>query len=147
MKRTNTEGFITSNVKLVQDSKGNYYIALKPQAAYNKIRLVNRAISLVGLGSVYKLDVYSAVSYKDDGGYCGTPSFTSYDGESGLSLKVVDLQDQALYMAIDANAQTASLLKSTAVLSLDVAKAFSQYFYFNSKSKTNHTVNITLALG
>src|SRR5690606_26764174 len=60
LTRTNTSSFNTDRVKLIVDGNGYNYIAVKPAAAYDRIRITNRSISAVGLGTEYHLDVYNA---------------------------------------------------------------------------------------
>ena len=144
LKRTNTQGFDTDRVRLVKDANNNFYIAIKPNGEYNKIKITNRSTSVAGLFTNYILDVYSAVSYTDDSQACGAPFFTSFDGGSGLGLQVADLNNQHLERAIDNDPDTYSQLKSSGTLNLSVARTLSQYFYFNTPSAMNHTFNIKL---
>ena len=147
LTRTNTQGFGTDRVKLITDGNGYNYIAVKPAQTYNRIRITNRSISLVGLGTEYHLDVYNAFTYNNAAGTCGRPLGTSFDGSAGLGLQVADLNNQYLERAIDPDANSYSLLKSSGVLDLSVARSFSQYFYFATTSPAETTLNIKLALG
>lgn len=146
LKRTNTQGFDTERVRLVKDINGNFYIAIKPGGTYNKIRITNQSSSVAGLYQEYRLDVFSAVSYADDPQACGYPLFTSFDGGTGLGLKVSDLDNQRLERAIDSNPNTYAELKSTGVLDLSIGRSLSQFFYFNTPSTATHTFNIKLGL-
>ncbi|SKB65779.1 conserved repeat domain-containing protein, partial [Sphingobacterium nematocida] len=147
LKRTNTEGFNIDRIKLLVDGSGNSYIAVKPSAAYDRVRLTNRSISALGLGTQYTLDVYNAFTFTGSGGDCGRPIGTAFDGSAGLGLQVADLNNQNLNRAIDADMNSFSLLKSSGILDLSVARSFSQYFYFPTTSPENSSVNIKLALG
>jgi len=147
LTRTNTQGFNTDRVKLITDGNGSSYIAVKPSQTYNRIRISNRSITLVGLGTEYYLDVYNAFTYSNATGACGRPFGTSFDGSGGLGLQVADLNNQYLERAIDTDANSYSLLKSSGVLDLSVARSFSQYFYFATTSPSQSTLNIKLSLG
>lgn len=147
LTRTNTQGFSTDRVKLITDGNGYNYIAVKPAQSYNRVRITNRSISAVGLGTEYYLDVYNAFTYNNATGACGYPLGTSFDGGSGIGLTVLDLNTQNLNNAIDADDTSYSLLKSTGVLDLSVARNFSQFFYFSTTSPAQSTLNIKLALG
>src|SRR5690606_4502389 len=147
LTRTNTAGFNTDRVKLIVDGNGYNYIAVKPSQDYNRVRIINRSISAVGLGTEYHLDVYNAFTYSNTTGACGYPLGTSFDGSGGLGLQVADLNDQHLERAIDGDSNSYSLLKSSGVLDLSVARSFSQYFYFATTSPAESTLNIKLALG
>src|SRR5690606_25834405 len=146
LKRTNTQGLDPESVRLIKDANSNYFIAIRPAGPYNKIRLTNQSTSVAGLFQEYVLDAYSAVSYTEDPLACGRPTFTSFDGGSGLGLKVADLDNQRLERAIDQDVDTYSELKSSGVLDLTVGRSLSQFFYFNNPSSTNHTFNIKLGL-
>ena len=146
LKRTNTQGFDTDRVRLIKDASGNYYIAIRPNGTYNKIRLTNQSTSVAGLYQEYTLDAYYALSYADDQSACGRPTFTSFDGGSGLGLKVADLDNQRLERAIDSDLDTYAELKSTGVLDLSVGRRLSQFFYFGGRSTADHTFNIKLGL-
>ncbi len=147
LTRTNTQGFSTDRVKLITDGNGYNYIAVKPAQTYDRVRITNRSISAVGLGTEYHLDVYNAFTYNNATGACGYPLGTSFDGGSGIGLTVLDLNTQNLNNAIDADDTSYSLLKSTGVLDLSVARNFSQFFYFATTSPAESTLNIKLALG
>ncbi len=147
LSRTSTQGFGTDNVKLLVDAQGNYHIAMRPSGAYDRIRITNRTGSLLGLGSEKTLDVYNAFYYQDNNQDCGRPSFTSFDGSTGLSLSVLPIEDGSLKNAIDGDLNTFSTLKSSAVLGLNVAGSISQNFYFPTTSNPTSTINIKMALG
>lgn len=133
LSRKSTDGFNTDRVRLVRDNNGNSFIAIKPASSYDRVRITNRSTSAVGAGTEFTLEVFSAVSFQNDGGYCGRPSYTSFDGGAGLSLSLLDLQDQHLERAIDGDELTYSLLKSSSAASINVGKSFSQFFLLSIK--------------
>src|SRR5690606_40321519 len=77
----------------------------------------------------------------------GRPTFTSFDGSTGLSLTVLPIEDGSLKNAIDGDFDTYSTLKSSAVLGLSVAGSISQNFYFSTTTDATSTVNIKMAMG
>lgn len=145
--RSSTQGFGTDRVKLIQDAEGNYLLGIKPGSDYDRIRITNQTGSLLGLGIEKTLDIYNAFYYEDDSNDCGRPIATSFDGTGGIDLKVGDLDNQFLYRAIDEDMNSHSVLKSTAVLGLNLASTLSQHFYFATESSETATLNIKLALG
>ena len=146
--RNSNQGFNTDRFRLIQDVNGNNYIAIRPSAQFNRIRITNSStFSVLGAGKEFKLRVYNAFYYENNGGDCGLPTFTSFDGSSGLGLTVLDLGDQNLENAIDNNENSFSLLKSTGTIDLSVARSFSQYFYYPTVSPANSSINIKIALG
>ncbi len=147
LKRTNTQGFSTDNVKLLQGAGGEYYLALKPDQDYNKIKITNQSASVAGLLSEYVLDVYNAFTYDGSGSDCGRPAFTSFDGTTGINLDVLPVEDGTLGNAIDGDLDTYSTLKSSALLGLSVAGSLSQNFYFATTTGETSSVNIKIALG
>ncbi|WP_257659007.1 Ig-like domain-containing protein, partial [Parapedobacter lycopersici] len=99
-------------IRLVQDTKGRYYLEITPTVDYQSIRLEDHTTALLGvLSSEGHLDVY---------GLCHTPTTfecaaafsTSYEG-SGLNLDALNLGGagvQNAFWAIDQNTSSASTL-------------------------------------
>ncbi|WP_188508644.1 Ig-like domain-containing protein, partial [Parapedobacter pyrenivorans] len=99
-------------IRLVQDTKGRYYLEITPTVDYQSIRLEDHTTALLGLlSSEGHLDVY---------GMCHTPTTfecaaafsTSYEG-SGLNLDALNLGGagvQNAFWAIDQNTSSASTL-------------------------------------
>src|SRR5690606_15403647 len=147
LSRTSTQGFGTDDVKLLVDAEGNYTLAMRPSEQYDRIRITNRTGSLLGLGAEKTLDIFNAFYYQDNNQDCGRPTFTSFDGSTGLSLTVLPIEDGSLKNAIDGDFDTYSTLKSSAVLGLNVAGSISQNFYFSTTTDATSTVNIKMAMG
>lgn len=147
LSRSSTQGFGTDRIKLIQDGNGNNYLAIRPDAQYDRIRITNEVGSLLGLGIEKELKVYNAFYYEDNGNNCSQPFATSFDGSGGIGLEVGDLNDQNLQYAIDDDMDTYSQLKSSSILNINVASTLSQYFYFPTTSPETSTVNIKIALG
>ncbi len=147
LSRSSGLGFETERVKLMQDDEGNYYLAIRPNGQYDRLRITNQVGSLLGFGVEKTLDVYSAFYYEDTGNDCDRPFATSFDGGGGIGLELGDLNDQNLGNAIDDDENSFSRLKSSSVLDVNVASTLSQYFYFPTVSAETTTANIKLALG
>src|SRR5690606_4064131 len=71
LSRTSTQGFGTDDVKLLVDADGNYTLAMRPSAPYDRIRITNRTGSLLGLGAEKPLDIFNAFYYQDNNQDCG----------------------------------------------------------------------------
>lgn len=133
-------------INVVKDKNNYYYLAITPNKAYDRIELINRTGSVLGLGVVKNLDVFHAFTYDDKGEDCGKPSFTSFDG-AGLNLDVLSTTDPMLNHAIDGDVNTFSTLNKGSLLSLKVGGSMSQIFYFPTTSNEQSSVNIKLAVG
>ena len=125
LSRTSTQGFDTDRVRLVQNGTGDYFLAIKPDAAYDRIRLTNRSTALAGLGSEYTLDVYNAF-YLDGADACGEFRFTSFDGE-GISLDLLGAGVENAENAIDSDLNSYSEI-SIGTLGVDASMFQSVYF-------------------
>lgn len=146
--RNSNQGFNTDRFRLIQDADGNNYIAIRPSAEYNRLRITNSSIfSVLGAGAEFKLYVYNAFYYEDNNQDCGRPVFTSFDGTTGINLDVLPVEDGTLGNAIDGDLDTYSTLKSSALLGLSVAGSLSQNFYFATTTDESSSVNIKIALG
>ena len=146
LARSSTEGFDTDRVRLVVDGAGNYYIAIKPDAVYDRLRITNSTGSLVGLGTEYSLDVYNAFYYEDNTD-CLQARFTSFDGE-GLSLSLLEGGAGAadLGNAVDDEDTTYSQI-SAGTLSLGVGNSIYQTIYYDNLSEPQDYLKLKLGIG
>ncbi|QWX84817.1 gliding motility-associated C-terminal domain-containing protein [Cellulophaga sp. HaHaR_3_176] len=140
----NPNDFSTDSMRAVVDQNGDYFLALTPNTAYDNIRLTNSLGSLVGLGNTKGLEVFG--SYYGDGIIdCGTPSFTSFDG-NGITLDLLNLGGAGVTNpenAIDNDINTASELSLGLIA---VAGDVEQTFYFDSLSNATDQVYIVMAI-
>lgn len=137
-------GFNTDRVRLIENKEGKYLLAINPDQDYRSIKISNKALSLVGLFTEYKIDVYKAFTYTSgSSASCGKPLGTSYDG-AGISLDLLQIQSQRLNAAIDDSLDTYSLLQSGSLVDVNVGGHISQYFYFPTTSSPESTFNIKL---
>ncbi|SFB53307.1 Por secretion system C-terminal sorting domain-containing protein [Algoriphagus aquimarinus] len=145
LMRSSITGFDTDRVRLVSDASGDFYIAIKPSSAYDRIRITNQSNSVAGLGSEYELDVHHAFYFEPDP--CGgEPVFTSFDG-SGLTLDVASLNAQisSLNLAIDDDLDSTFSEISLGVVG--VAGTVEQMIYFNSPVQPGNEILISMATG
>ncbi len=134
--------FATERLRIVTDAQGNFYVAITPNLPYNRIRVRNRLGSLLGLFNTRTLSVFESF-YITGSDNCGTPSYTSFDGD-GLNLDLLNLGNVGATNpanAIDGNPNTFSRL-SLGVLA--VGASIEQTVYYNRLSETNEEFNIRL---
>ncbi|PNW28194.1 hypothetical protein [Formosa algae] len=147
LSRSSEAGFDTNTVRLVEDASGFTYIAIRPSSTYNNIRITHKKSALVDLGGEKELKVYSAFYFDSIGGECGRPFATSFDGDGGIGISLLDVQNQNLNNAIDTDLNTYSSLQSGSIVDLSVASSLQQNFYFSSPGSDDNTLNIKIALG
>lgn len=140
----------SSNVHstMARDADGNLYLAVTSSVDYTGVRIKLRSQSnLLGLsiGGGVELKVYDAFHYTD-APTCGSPLHTYYE-DSGISIGLLDFNNQNLEHAIDNDTDSYALIKSGALLGIDVVGSMSQNFNFGSESTETSTLNIKLALG
>lgn len=138
-------GFSTSNLRLVKDAAGLYYVAITPTAAYDRVyvRDVTSAL-LLGLGNSNSTKVYSAF-YISGVGDCDPPFATDFDG-SGLTASVLGIGKAGvtdMHQAIDNNPATFS---QVSLGLLGVAGSISQNVYFSSAVNNGDDVNVKLSV-
>ncbi|WDF67709.1 gliding motility-associated C-terminal domain-containing protein [Sphingobacterium oryzagri] len=137
-------GFDSDMFRLVVGADGSFYAAVTPNAAYDRVRISDVTAAVI-LGARNSIDVYHAFYFQDNGSDCGYPTTTAYSG-GGISLSVLDLNNQHLERAIDNDSNSYSELKQGSVLNAQVLGTLAQTFYFPTRSEANHTFNIKLAV-
>lgn len=133
---------------IAEDSEGNLYLAVTSSSIYTGVRVKLRSESNlldISLGGGLELNVYEAFHYTDSP-TCGRPLYTYYE-DSGISIALLDFDNQNLEHAIDDDMETYSLVKSGALLGIDVIGSMAQSFNFITESTETSTLNIKLALG
>lgn len=146
LERSSLLGFNTDRIKMIETGEGYAVIAIKPMTAYKKISISNVCNTLLLAIENFHLDVYGAYTIENNDATCGKPIGTSFDG-SGLELKVLDVQNQGLFKAIDDSKATYSTLNAGSLLDVKVGGAISQNFYFPTATGDKGSVNIKVALG
>lgn len=138
------EGTSNGAVTLVQDDIGRYYIAITPDAAYNRVRITNHVVALLATGKKASLDVYNAC-FEIGTDVCLAPNFTSYRG-GGAGLNVGNISNVGVtnaYRAISENSSDYS------EINLGVAGLFAhvyQTIYFSQPSQPNDKVKVRMAI-
>ncbi|MFD2036716.1 hypothetical protein ACFSKL_18065, partial [Belliella marina] len=119
-------GFNIDRARLVTDQNGDFFLAIRPSQEYDRIRIFNNSISLLGLGTEYTLDVYNAFTLEGEDP-CGQAQFTSFDA-TGINIDLLGLGSSGVdnpENAIDGDFDTYSSI-SPGLLS--VGGTISQYF-------------------
>ena len=133
-------------IRLVQDTKGRYYLEIRPTVDYQSVRLEDHTTALLGaLSSEGHLDVY---------GMCHTPTTfecpaaftTSYEG-SGLNLDALNVGGagvQNAFWAIDQNTSSASTLS---LGTLNVGGSIQQNIQFDRVLPAGDPIQIKMKVG
>lgn len=133
-------------MRIVQDANGRYYIAIKSNVEYNRIRITDHTDALITglLAPDQYLNVYS-ICYENSDEICDPAFSTSYSG-SGLNLDLLDLGGngvQNAHYAIDGNPATKSAI-NLGVLS--VGGSMEQFVDFHTLSNPQDHFNVTFSL-
>ena len=135
--------FATTDIKLVKDAAGLFYLAITPTAAYRSV-FIKDVTNAVALSTVNNIKVYSAF-YVSGTGNCDPPFATDYEG-TGATLSLLGLGGAGvanIQNAIDGNTATASRMSLGLIAA---AGTISQNVYFNSPSKIGDEFNIRLSV-
>ena len=128
--------------RIIVDDQGEYYVAITPDQEYDRIKIINRTGSLLGLNTLRTLSIAGAF-YGNPAPECAVPQYTSYDG-SGLTLDLLDLGNAGVRNpehAIDQDPTTASTLSLGII---DVAASISQLMYLEKESQINQDFKVRL---
>ncbi|WP_378186186.1 Ig-like domain-containing protein [Aquimarina sp. W85] len=138
--------FAQSNLKIIIDAAGNYYIALTPTQPYNRIRLTNRINTIIELDPdpVKKLSVYGAY-YVSDANNCGGASFTSFDG-SGLNLDALTLGGAGVTNPENVLDNDETTFSELSLGLIAVGASIEQIIYFEGASAATDNFSIRLRL-
>jgi len=132
-------GFTTSNLRLVTDANGYFYLALRPTQNYDRV-YIRDATNAILIGTSNNTKVYNAF-YTSGTDVCAPAFATDFDG-SGLTVDVLGLGKAGVTnpnYAIDANLNSYSELSLGA---LGVAGSISQNFYFSTPSNAGDDFNL-----
>lgn len=138
---SSTSDFGSDRAKIVVDKNGYFYLAVTPSSEFNRVRVVNSASSLAGLGTEFTLDVYHAFYFSESS--CVTPEFTSFDGSSGLNLELLP-SNQNLGKAIDGDLDTFSEF-SAGLIDVGLGSNLIQHVYFSGPSQQHDDLNLTFS--
>ncbi len=133
--------FSNTNLRVVKDAGGLFYVAITPTQAYDRVYLKDNTAALL-LGSFNETKVYNAFYY-NGGGVCDPAFATDYDG-SGLTASLLGIGKAGvtdMEAAIDNDPNTASEI-GLGVIS--IAGTISQNIYFSTPSSATDEVNIKM---
>ncbi|MEJ4088299.1 Ig-like domain-containing protein [Galbibacter orientalis] len=136
--------FAGDRLRIVINSQGEYFIAITPAQAYNRVRLTNRLGSLIGLGNTKSLRMFETY-YVSNPSVCADAAFTSFDG-SGITLDLLNLGQAGVVNprnAIDDNPDNYSELNLGI---LGVLASIQQSIYFEGSSNSTDSYSIKLQL-
>ncbi|MFC3560056.1 Ig-like domain-containing protein, partial [Pedobacter jamesrossensis] len=134
-----TGGFTSSNLRIVRDANGFFYVALRPNQDYDRVYLRDVTNGLL-LTISNSTKVYNAF-YTSGVDACAQAFATDFEG-NGLTVDVLGLGKAGVTnpgLAIDASQTTYSELSLGA---LGVAGSISQNFYFSTVSNVGDDFNL-----
>jgi hypothetical protein len=131
--------FATERLRVVQNSAGEFFIRITPNATYNRIRLVNRYVAVLGLNGTKRLYVYDAFTISGSA-TCGEPVYTSTSATS-----VVSLGDAGVTNAPNVLTASTSDFSVLNVGILGVGPSIEQTIYFEGSSQASDTFGVRLS--
>lgn len=136
---------VSDQIKIVQDNKGRYYIAITSKVDYKSVRITNTTSSLL-VGQQNDIHIYG-MCYETDFSGCSVPFTTSVDG-SGVSLTAVNVGNYGVTHADRAlpnnnNSDYSELSLGTVA----VASTIQQNIHFNKEITANSIFKLKMALG
>lgn len=138
---SSSSAFANSNLRLIKDASGNFYVALTPALAYDRIYIKDVTDAIL-LGGTNETKVYNAF-YTNGVDPCAQAFATGFEG-TGLTVDLLGLGKAGVTnpeRAIDANPNNFSEL-SLGVLG--VAGTISQNIYFETLSNPTDDINIKI---
>src|SRR5215217_4357881 len=138
---SSTGAFTNANLRLIKDASGNFYVALTPALAYDRIYIQDITNALL-LGGTNQTKVYNAF-YTNGIDPCAQAFATGFEG-TGLTVDLLGLGKAGVTnaeRAIDANPNNYSEL-SLGILG--VAGSISQNIYFETLSNPTDDINIKI---
>ncbi|RZL61457.1 MAG: hypothetical protein EOO93_13250, partial [Pedobacter sp.] len=138
---TSSNGFSGSDLRIVKDAAGLFYVAITPNEPYNKVFLRDVTTSLL-LGGSNETKVYNAF-YFSGSEACANGFATGFEG-NGLTVDVLGVGKAGVTnpeRAIDADQTNFSEISLGA---LGVAGSISQNIYFSTLSNPGDEFNVRL---
>ncbi|HTM98276.1 MAG TPA: hypothetical protein VL088_06020, partial [Pedobacter sp.] len=133
--------FASTNLRIVKDAAGLFYIAIRPTAAYDRVYIKDNTDALL-LGANNETKVYGAF-YSSGAGACDPAFATDFEG-AGLTAGLLGLGKAGVTnpeFAIDNNPNTASQV-GLGVIS--IAGSISQNIYFAEPTVATDELNIKM---
>ncbi len=135
--------FSTTNIKLVRDAQGNYYLAVTPTVEYRSVFIKDVTNTLL-LSTPNEIRVFNAFHVSGTGN-CDPPFATDYEG-TGATLSLLGLGGAGvtnIQNAIDGDPATSSNISLGLIAAVGT---ISQNIYFNSPSRVGDELNIRLSV-
>jgi len=140
---TTTSDFNQPAARIVRDSAGNYYLAVRPSADYRNVRITNTVAGALGIGTVW-MDVFGGFYETGNGTNCATGSYASYNGNAEGLLAVNIAPVPAVQNAIDNNLTTSTPLNLGAV---NAANSYvEEIVYFSGSSSASDKYNFRIGM-
>jgi hypothetical protein len=140
---TTTSDFNQPSARIVRDSAGNYYVAVRPNAAYRNVRITNTVNGVLGIGTVW-MDVFGGYYETGNGTSCASGNYASYNGNADGLLAINLAPVPAVQNAIDNN------LTTSTPLNLGVVNAANSYVeeivYFSGASSASDKYNFRIGM-
>lgn len=133
--------FATENLRVVQNVAGEYFIRITPAATYNRIRIVNRFVAILGLAASRSLYVYDAYTISGSA-VCGEPLYTS-----GSATSVVNLGDAGIDNPANVLTPSTTDFSTLKMGLLGVGPSVEQTVYFEGPADATDTFAVRLSAG
>ncbi|TDQ10143.1 Ig-like domain-containing protein [Pedobacter metabolipauper] len=140
----NSSNSLTDAIRLIKDANGNFYIALTPTQAYNRIYIRDNTDALL-LGSTNSMKVYNAFYTSGSADICAQAFATGFEG-TGLTVDLLGLGKAGVINAQNAIDANTTNFSEVSLGVLGVAGSISQNFYFENLSSVGDDINIRLQL-
>jgi len=134
------EEFATAKLSIVVNGSGEYLIKIKPDQDYDRIKITNRYATLLGVGTVRKLQVYDAF-YTTGAAPCGDAAYTSFTATSVLSVASTGVTNPQ--NVLSSSTTDFSIIDMGA---LAVGGSIEQTVYFDNPSDASDTFGVRLSI-
>ncbi len=138
---TSSGAFSNSNLRIVKDAAGAFYVSITPDQAYDRVYIKDNTAALL-LGVNNETRVFNAF-YTSGGAECDPAFATDFDG-TGLTVGLLGIGKAGvsnMENAIDADPNSASEIGLGVI---GVLGSISQNIYFNTASNPSDELNIKL---
>jgi len=134
---------IADDFRIVVDSDGDYFAAIKAGSPYNRIRIEDHTSALLGLGVSNSTDVFYSLSQLKENPDCYSPRFTSADAY-GLNLDALDLGNAGITNAENAIDDDRLTFSQLSLGTAGVISGISQLFHLGSSTDVADQFTVSL---
>lgn len=131
--------FATENLRVVQNVAGEYFIRITPNATYNRIKIVNRFVAILGLAASRSLYVYDAFTVSGSA-VCGEPLYTS-----GSATGITVLTDAAIDNGQNVLTASTTDFSTLRMSLLGVGPSIEQTVYFEEASHASDVFAVRIS--